>query len=78
MKGIVLKDSIELFGLKNGFSFWFRWSFTDEIKMWIHDIQKKGYCSQHGYFCPKNCTKRKIFSKKYKERIIREEWKELK
>ena len=31
--GIDLMKSIELFGLRDGISFWFRWNIADEIKI---------------------------------------------
>lgn len=54
MRGIVLKDSIELFGLKSGFSLWFNWSFKDPIEMWYWlNISHKPYCLYRGYSCDK-------------------------
>ena len=62
MRGIVLKDSIELFGFKIGFSHWFRWSFTDPVKMfyWKYIIAKH-LCTNCGYFlCKPDCQHKKI------------------
>lgn len=49
MSGVNLKDSIELFGLKQGFGFWFRWNFIGPIQMFIWlNIIHKPYCTYHG------------------------------
>lgn len=66
MNGIVLKDSINLFGFKQGFSFWFRWSFSDPIKMfYIKYILGGPVCTYHGYFgCHNECTHEKIFGRR--------------
>lgn len=54
--------SIEQFGIKDGFGLWFRWSFTDPIKMFYWKwISARPYCPQHGYFlCNKDCKSEKI------------------
>lgn len=66
MRGIILKDSIEQFGFKNGFSFWFRWSFSDHIKefIWLN-ITHKPYCLYSGWHCDKeNCQHKHLTKKK--------------
>ncbi len=76
MRGIILKDSIELFGFKSGFSHWFNWSFTDPIKMWywLH-ISHKPYCLYRGYSCDKeNCNYEHLLTK---EEIL-DHWEESK
>lgn len=73
MKGIILKDSIKLFGFKDGFSFWFRWSFIHPIQnfIWLN-ITHNEYCLYSGWHCTKeNCTHKHLTTKKE----ILEEWK---
>lgn len=76
MKGIRLKESIEQFGFKQGFGFWFRWSFSDPIKefVWTY-LTKHPLCTEHGFFwkCPEDCkavkfTKRRDKIKYQKDR----------
>ena len=66
MKGIILRDSVRLFGFKEGFGFWFRWVFVDTIKMWIWlNITKKPYCTYSGFHCKKeNCPHKHLLTKK--------------
>ena len=54
MRGIILKDTIRIFGLKDGFTFWFGWSIRDPIKRWYWEkIVHKEYCTYSGYHCDK-------------------------
>lgn len=67
MNGVDLKTSIKLFGFKDGFSFWFKWSFSDPIKEWWWlNITHKPYCIEHGFFlpCSEECTAKKLHTKK--------------
>lgn len=66
MRGIVLKDSIKLFGFKSGFGFWFRWSFVNPIEMfyWLN-ISHKPYCTYSGFYCKnENCGYKHLLTKK--------------
>jgi len=66
MKGIILKDSIRLFGFKSGLGFWFRWSFIDPIEMfyWLN-ISHKPYCTYSGFYCKnENCEYKHLLTKK--------------
>lgn len=63
---IRLFESMKLFGVKHGFSFWFRWNVTDPIRIfvWKH-ITHKPYCTYSGWFCKNpNCTYRHLTTKK--------------
>lgn len=51
MRGIILKDCIRLFGFKEGFSFWFTWSFTHPVQMAYWKLTKKEWCAHAGYHC---------------------------
>lgn len=75
MKGIILKDSIKLFGFKEGFAFWARWNIGDPIKMWIWlNIIHKPYCVYSGFFCKdKDCKYTHLLTKKE----IKQHWKKL-
>ena len=74
MRGIQLKRVVKLFGFKVGFSFWFKWSFVDPIKMFIWlNITHKEYCTYSGFHCNKeNCQHKHLFTKKE----ILQNWKE--
>lgn len=74
MRGIILKESIEQFGFKEGFSFWFRWSFKDPIQMFIWlNITHKPYCTYSGFHCNKeNCPHKHLLTKKE----IKKHWEE--
>ncbi len=66
MKGIILKDSIELFGFKEGFKFWFKWNISDPLKIfyWKYIIARP-LCTEHGYFmCKPDCQYKKIIGRK--------------
>jgi len=71
MRGIILKESVELFGFKDGFGFWFRWSFVSPIQEWIWlNITRKEYCLYSGWHCEKeNCQHKHL---KTKEKILKE------
>lgn len=74
MNGVGLKASITLFGFKDGFSFWFRWSIIDPVKEWWWlNITHKPYCLEHGFFekCPESCIAEKL----YKKEDISKHWK---
>ncbi|MFQ6052148.1 MAG: hypothetical protein ACE5K4_10705 [Candidatus Hydrothermarchaeota archaeon] len=74
MRGIILKHSIELFGFKDGFSFWFRWSFIDPIKQFIWlNITHKPYCTFCGWGCHEGCEHPKLTKK---EDILKR-WEEM-
>lgn len=65
MRGIILKESIKLFGFKSGLGFWFRWIFFDPIKIfyWKY-ISGKPLCTKHGYFlCKPDCNAKKIYGR---------------
>lgn len=66
MKGIILKDSVKLFGFKSGFGFWFRLNFVDPIQKFIFlNITKKPYCTYSGFHCnKKDCKHKHLFTKK--------------
>ena len=58
MRGINLKEVIRMFGLKDGFSFWFRWNVIDPIQLWYwQNIIHKKYCTNAGYHCKKKDCK---------------------
>lgn len=79
MRGIILKDSIKLFGFKDGFSFWFRWSFIDPIKMfyWKYIIAKP-LCTYHGYYlCKPDCEYKKIIGRKNIIKYEKERYKQI-
>ncbi len=66
MRGVQLKLVRKLFGFKDGFNFWFRWSFVDPVKMfcWLN-ITHKEYCTYRGFHCNKeNCSHKHLFTKK--------------
>ena len=66
MKGIILKDSVRLFGFKDGFSFWFKWNISDPLKIfyWKYIIARP-LCTYHGYFmCKPDCPHKKIIGRK--------------
>ena len=66
MKGIILKDTISMFGFKDGIGFWFRWNILDPIRMfcWLN-ITHKEYCTYSGFHCKKeNCPHKHLFTKK--------------
>ena len=66
MRGIILKDAIKQFGFKDGFGFWFQWSFKGPIQMWMWlNITHKPYCTYSGFHCKdKNCPHKHLFTKK--------------
>lgn len=69
MRGIILKDSIQLFGFKDGFNFWFRHSFVHPVQefIWLN-ITHKHYCIYSGWHCHnENC---KHLHLKTKEEIL--------
>lgn len=74
MRGIDLKDCIELFGVKTGFLHWFEWSFKHPIQMfWWLNISHKPYCTYSGFHCKKeNCQHEHLTTKKQ----IKARWKE--
>ena len=66
MEGVELIQTIKLFGFKEGFKFWFRWSISDPIKIfyWKYIIGKP-LCTYHGHFlCENNCKYPKIYGRK--------------
>ena len=67
-------DSIKLFGFKDGFDFWFRWSFIDPIEtfVWLN-ITHKPHCTEHGWYC-KTFTRKCIAEKLTKKSDIIERW----
>jgi hypothetical protein len=75
MQGIYLKESKKMFGFIGGFSFWFRWSFIDPVKMFYYvNFSHRPYCFDHGFFlkCDKDCTAPKLYSRKeIKEKMNR-------
>jgi len=75
MNGVDLITSINLFGFKDGFPFWFRWNFIDPIKMWYWmNISHKPYCLEYGFFLEKEgCAAPKLYTKKE----IKEHWKKI-
>ena len=65
MHGVILKDTIQTFGLVDGFKFWFGWSIKDPIKEFMYlNITHKPYCLNCGWHCNGNCNKKKLLSKK--------------
>ncbi len=66
MRGIKLKEVVEMFGFKDGFSFWFKWSFKNPIEMWIWlNITHKPYCLYSGFHCKEeNCIHEHLLTKK--------------
>jgi len=76
MRGIKLKQSIELFGFKEGFKFWFKWSFIEPVEMWYWlNISHKPYCTYYGFYCKKENCPHKHLTKK---RDIKNNWEESK
>jgi len=84
MRGIELKMSMKLFGIKDGVKFWFRWSFIDPIEMFVWtNLTKHPVCEYHGYHCPiEGCSHKKVYSRKEKiarlKKIERRMQKEIK
>jgi RNA polymerase subunit RPABC4/transcription elongation factor Spt4 len=79
MNGIELKSSIEHFGFRDGFNFWFRWIFTDPIKIfyWKY-ISRKPLCTEHGFFlCRPDCTAKKIYGRRNKIKYEKERHKQI-
>jgi hypothetical protein len=82
MRGIILRDSIRMFGIKHGFPFWFRWSFIDPIQMFVWlNITHKPYCPYHGFGwnTPKCCDRKKLTKKseiqtRWKKTLEEEDW----
>ena len=74
MRGIILKDAIKNFGFKDGFGFWFRWSFVHPLQQFIwFNITHKSYCLYYGFHCErKNCPHKHL---KTKEEILKH-WEE--
>ena len=66
MKGIILRETIKQFGFKDGFSFWFRWSFINPIEKFIWlNITHKPYCLYSGFHCrEENCKHKHLLTKK--------------
>lgn len=66
MRGIELKDSMQLMGALDGFIFWFKWSFRDPVQMWIWlNVTHKEYCTYSGFHCHKeNCEYKHLSAKK--------------
>lgn len=74
-----IKDSIQLFGFKSGFKFWFKWSISDPIKIfyWKY-IVAKPLCTNCGYFlCNPNCKAKKITGRKNIIRYEKERHKQI-
>ena len=77
MRGIELKEAVTMFGVKDGFTFWFNWSFTYPLQnFWWLNISHKTYCTQHGWHCNiwkdgNPCEYPKLYNKKE----ILENWK---
>ncbi len=74
MKGIILKDTIRQFGFKDGFGFWFRWSFINPLEtfVWLN-ITHKPYCLYSGWHCKKrDCEHTHLLTKKE----IKKHWEE--
>ena len=66
MRGIILIDSIKLFGFRDGFGLWFRWSFVHPIQhfIWLN-ITHKEYCLYSGWHCDKeDCGYKHLTTKK--------------
>ena len=71
----LLKKGIEMFGLKDGFEFWFDWEIFSPIQQFIYmNITHKPYCTYHGWHCRKDCSHKKLTTK---EKIL-EYWEEAK
>lgn len=81
MRGIILKDTIRMFGLKEGFTFWFNWSIRYSIQQfWWLNIIHKSYCLECGWYCEswKKQLKRECDGKKLtKRKDILNHWKEI-
>jgi hypothetical protein len=78
MRGIKLKDSIKMFGFKDAFSFWFKWSFIEPIEQWIWlNVTHKPYCAYHGYACESLSTNEECtYPKLTKKEDILKHWAE--
>jgi len=67
MRGISLSMSMRMFGFKDGFTFWFKWSIRDPIQLfyWLN-ISHKPYCTECGFSCGTfgKCNGKKLYSKK--------------
>lgn len=74
MRGIDLKTSIKLFGVRTAVPFWFKWSFIDPVEMFVWlNITHKPYCLYHGFVgCTEKCTNKKL----YKKEDILKHWEE--
>jgi len=79
MRGVDFLTSVKLFGLRDGFSFWLKWSVADPVEMFIWlNITHKPYCMEHGFglgnMCGEECTAKKLSKK---EDILKE-WDRMK
>jgi len=74
MNGIQLKLTMKMFGFKEGFSFWFRWSFINPLEQFFWLNTHKPYCLYSGWHCRKeNCGHKHLLTKKE----IKKHWKEM-
>lgn len=61
----LLKVGIKMFGLREGFRFWFSWNVKGPIQQFIWmNITHKIYCTYCGWHCNENCKHEKIAKKK--------------
>ena len=74
MRGIILKDSIKLFGFVEGIKFCLRMNLINPIEMWVWiNITHKPYCTYAGFHCNKeNCSHKHLLTKKE----IKKHWEE--
>lgn len=80
MRGIILKDTIKQFGFKDGFNFWFKWSFSDPIKMFVWTyVTKHPLCLKHGFFgkCDEKCAAIKLTKRRDKIKYQKERRKQI-
>lgn len=80
MHGIILKNSIETFGFKDGVKFWFRFNISYPIRdfVWTY-VTRHHMCTEHGYYvpCGENCTALKLTNRKDKINYQRERRKQI-
>jgi len=79
MRGIILWDSIKMFGIRYGIPFWFRWSFIEPIHMFVWlNITHKPWCPYHGFHCDgckrKKLTKKSEIQARWKKILKEEDW----
>ena len=80
MHGIILKDSMKQFGVKDGFNLWFGWSFVYPLRDFIYTyVTKHPLCLEHGFYwkCPEDCKSIKLTKRRDKIKYQKERKKQI-